>query len=451
MARFQFKNRKNNGLIFLISFMVMGEATIAAPLPQWANAPAVTPVVQLSLQESILRAFARNPDVTQQAAQIGIGEAQIDEAKSAWYPHVGLTGNAGPSRQTDSSGRLDNNVSYGITLTQLVYDFGKTNNDINLQTAARDSYRFKLMATLTDVAEKTATAYMEVSRYQALCDAAQRNIHSLENVYNMAALRANAGLNSSSDELQAQTRIAGMRSTLEQYQAQMASAKAQLAVLTGVQPEAIAAPPAELAEQPVSLKNTDYQSIPLVLAAENLRQSAQYGVEKTKAQYWPTLSIQGGKTRYQTSDRSYWDDQLQLNVNAPLYQGGAVSAQVQQAEGQQKISASQVEQAKLDVLQRASVAYANWTGARGREEAGLAQSESSHKTRDVYQNEYKLGKRSLNDLLTVEQDVFQAQSAEINANYDGWVAAVNYAAAVNNLIPLAGIKQGLYNDLPDLK
>lgn len=451
MARFQFKSRKNNGFIFLISFMVMGEATIAAPLPQWANAPAVTPVARLSLQESILRAFARNPDVTQQAAQIGIGEAQIDEAKSAWYPHVGLTGNAGPSRQTDSSGRLDNNVSYGITLTQLVYDFGKTNNDINLQTAARDSYRFKLMATLTDVAEKTATAYMEVSRYQALCDAAQRNIHSLENVYNMAALRANAGLNSSSDELQAQTRIAGMRSTLEQYQAQMASAKAQLAVLTGVQPEAIAAPPAELAEQPVLLKNIDYQSIPLVLAAENLRQSAQYGVEKTKAQYWPTLSIQGGKTRYQTSDRSYWDDQLQLNVNAPLYQGGAVSAQVQQAEGQQKISASQVEQAKLDVLQRASVAYANWTGARGREEAGLAQSESAHKTRDVYQNEYKLGKRSLNDLLTVEQDVFQAQSAEINANYDGWVAAVNYAAAVNNLIPLAGIKQGLYNDLPDLK
>lgn len=423
MARFQFKNRKNNGLIFLISFMVMGEATIAAPLPQWANAPAVTPVARLSLQESILRAFALNPDVTQQAAQIGIGEAQIDEAKSAWYPHVGLTGNAGPSRQTDSSGRLDNNVSYGITLTQLVYDFGKTDNDIKLQTAARDSYRFKLMATLTDVAEKTATAYMEVSRYQALCDAAQRNIHSLENVYNMAALRANAGLNSSSDELQAQTRIAGMRSTLEQYQAQMASAKAQLAVLTGVQPEAIAEPPAELAEQPVSLKNIDYQSIPLVLAAENLRQSAQYGVEKTKAQYWPTLSIQGG----------------------------AVSAQVQQAEGQKKISASQVEQAKLDVLQRASVAYANWTGARGREEAGLAQSESAHKTRDVYQNEYKLGKRSLNDLLTVEQDVFQAQSAEINASYDGWVAAVNYAAAVNNLIPLAGIKQGLYNDLPDLK
>lgn len=28
MARFQFKSRKNNGFIFLISFMVMGEAVM---------------------------------------------------------------------------------------------------------------------------------------------------------------------------------------------------------------------------------------------------------------------------------------------------------------------------------------------------------------------------------------------------------------------------------------
>ena len=65
----------------------------------------------LSLQESILRAFARNPDVTQQAAQIGIGEAQIDEAKSAPVSARWINRQRGPSRQTDSSGRLDNNVS----------------------------------------------------------------------------------------------------------------------------------------------------------------------------------------------------------------------------------------------------------------------------------------------------------------------------------------------------
>ncbi len=46
-------------------------------------------------------------------------------------------------------------------------------------------------------------------------------------------------------------------------------------MLAGVQPEAVRAQPAELGEQPVSLKYIDYQSSPLVQAAENLRQSAQ--------------------------------------------------------------------------------------------------------------------------------------------------------------------------------
>ncbi len=423
----------------------------SAPLPGWAQAPVVQKQDKMTLKECILHAFAQSPEIAQQAEKNGIGQAQIDEAQSAWHPKIGLTGNAGPSRQYDSSGHLDNAVSYGITITQLVYDFGKTNNDIKLQTAARDSERFKLMATMTDVAEKTAATYMEVNRYQALIEAADQNIRSLEGVRKMAQLRADAGLNSSSDELQASTRIASIRSAREQYLAQRQSALAQLAVLTGVQPAALAPPPAELSSQPVELNHIDYEKIPAVLSAENLSQSASYGVEKTKSQYWPTVSIQGAKTRYETSDRSYWNDQLQLNVDAPLYQGGAVSAQVAQAEGQKRIAASQVDQAKLDILQRASVAFANWSGARGREQAGNAQSQSAQQSREVYKKEYQLGNRSLNDLLSVEQDVFQAQSAEINANYDGWIAAVNYAAAVNNLIPLAGIKEALQNDLPDLK
>lgn len=422
----------------------------AAPLPDWARDTDATSVMQLSLQESILRAFGSSPDVAQQAAQAGIDEAKINEARSGWYPRIELNSNAGPSRQYDSGGSLDNSVSYGITLTQLVYDFGKTDNNIRLHTAARDAQRFKLMATLTDVAEKTSVTFMEVHRYQALCNAVTDNIHSLEAIHQMASLRAGAGLNSSSDELQAGTRIAGMQSALEQYQAQRDSALAQLAVLTGIKTTSLSAVPTALTEQPVSLQSIDYRSIPAVLAAENLRLSAEYGVEKTKSQYWPTLSLQGGKTRYENNDRGWWNDELQLKVNAPLYQGGAVSAQVQQAEGQRRVSAALVEQARQEIQQKATVAYANWSGARGRENAGTRQLQSAQHTREVYKNEYKLGKRSLNDLLTVEQDVFQAQSSEINANYDGWVAAVNYAAAVNNLIPLAGIKQNVYSELPAL-
>ncbi|WP_190321763.1 TolC family protein, partial [Enterobacter hormaechei] len=94
------------------------------------------------------------------------------------------------------------------------------------------------------------------------------------------------------------------------------------------------------------------------------------GVETAKSQHWPTLSLKGGRTRYESDNRSYWDDQIQLNIDAPLYQGGAVSARVRQAEGARAMASSQVDQARFDVLQKASVAQADWAGARGRMEAG---------------------------------------------------------------------------------
>ncbi|MGP3593664.1 TolC family outer membrane protein [Vagococcus sp. WN89Y] len=404
----------------------------------------------LTLKESILRAFARNPEIAQKAAQMGISQAQIDEAKSGWYPQIALMGNAGPSRQYDSSGSLDNSASYGITLSQLVYDFGKTSNTIKEQGAIHERDRFELMATLADVAEKTALAFIEVNRYQTLSEAARKNIDALGIVRRLAKLRADSGLNSTSDELQAQTRIAGMRANYQEYQAQQQSAKAQLAVLNGVQPASLAPLPQELAEQPTALDNIDYANVPAVQAAEYTRLSADYGVQSSKAEHWPTLSLKGGKIRNQTRDRSYWNDQLQLNVEAPIYQGGAVSARVQQAEGKRQVSATLIEQAKLDVLQKASVAFAEWQGARSREKVNAEQAVSALQTRKIYQGEYQLSTRSLNDLLSAEQDVFQAQSAEINAKFDGWRAAVNYASSVNNLIPLLGISSGVYGDLPEL-
>ena len=408
------------------------------------------PVARTSLKESILFAFDRDPSVSQQAAQMGIGQAQIDEARSGWMPQISLNGNTGHSQTTDSSGSLKNSAAWGLSLTQLVYDFGKTNSAISQSSAQHDSYRYQLMATLSSVAEKTALSYVDVKRYTDLTQAAQENIVALKNVQQLAKLRSSAGLSSTSDELQTQTRVAGMQATLEQYNAALKSARARLSVLTGIDAQQLSPLPATLEVQQDSLDSIDYTLIPSVLAARTMESSAQYGIERAKSQHWPTLSLKGGRTRYESDNRSYWDDQIQLNIDAPLYQGGAVSARVRQAEGARAMAASQVDQARFDVLQKASVAMADWSGARGRMEAGNVQLENALRAREVYKNEYTLGKRSINDLLSVEQDVWQATSSKISAEYDSWASAVNYASAVDNLMQRIGIEKNAAAKLPDL-
>jgi len=410
-----------------------------------------TPVPVTSLKECILFAFGRDPSISQQAGQLGVGQAKIEEAQSGWMPQVGLNGNIGHNQTTDSSGSLKNSAAWGLSLTQLLYDFGKTDNAISQSTAERDGYRYQLMSTLSAVAEKTALSYVEVKRYTDLVRAAQENVQALQSVQNLAQIRSEAGLSSTSDELQTRTRIAGMQSVLEQYKSALQSARARLTVLTGIEAKHLSPLPVTLEVKPGSLDDIDYSLIPAVLAASAMERSAQYGIERAKSEHWPTLSLQAGRTRYESDNRSYWDDQIQLHVDAPLYQGGAVSARVRQAEGTRQMAASQVNQARFDVLQKASVAQADWAGARGRMAASALQRASALRTRDVYKNEYTLSKRSINDLLSIEQDVWQATSSTILAEYDSWAAAIDYTTAVDKLLPLAGIENNAASVLPELR
>ncbi|CAH0284325.1 Outer membrane efflux protein BepC [Rahnella aquatilis] len=416
-------------------------AAVKQPEFNWQAAPTEEMRASLTLQDAILRAFARNPQISEAAAQIRAGKGKLDEAKSAWYPQISLQGTAGKSHQTDSAGSLCNNASAGVQLSQLLYDFGRTGGSISQQEYLSDAYRYSLYSTMTDVALSTLQAYLSVKRYQALSLAARDNIASLERVRDTARLRADAGLSSQSDVLQAETRIAGMRATVEQYRAQQRSAPAQLTVLTGVVSDNLPDLPQSLLDQKVTLDKIPYENSTLVRAAQAKQQAAIEEVNQTEAQHWPTLKVQAGRTRYENSGGggSYWDDQVQLAVDAPVYQGGAVSAKVRAAEGQRQAAQAEVEKAKLDINQKASAAYADMIGGQQRQLAGEEQFGSATHTRSVYQDEYKLSKRSLNDLLSVEQDVFQADTSRIGALYDGWDATVRYAAAVDNLVDMLGI------------
>lgn len=429
-------------LLCALNGVVLPAAT-AAPLPKaefnWRAAPSEEQIATLTLRDAILRAFARNPKISEAAAQIHVGKGDLDAAKSAWYPQISLQGAAGRSHQTDSAGSLNNNGSGGIMLSQLLYDFGRTGGAIDEQHALSDAYLFGLFDAMTTVAEDTLQAYLEVKRYQALAETAHTNIASLERVRDIARLRADAGLNSQSDVLQAETRIAAMHATLEQYRAQLRSAKAQLTVLTGVVPAALPELPQALLNQQITLDKIAYANSAAVRSAQAKQEAARERVRQAQSGHWPTIKVQAGRTRYENDRQSYWDDEVQLQVEAPLYQGGMVNARTQSAEGDREAAQAAVQQAKLTINQNASTAYADMIGAQQRQAAGEVQLASADHTRNVYADEYRLSKRSLNDLLSVEQDVFQADSSRITALYDGWDATVRYAAAVDNLLDILGI------------
>lgn len=440
MTRKPVFNRAVTALLVAVA-LCSSEAVAAQEEFSWQTAPTEAFQAQLTIKEAILRAFARNPKIAQASAQIQVGKANLSEAESAWFPQIALTGNAGRSHRTDSAGSLNSNAAAGLNLKQLLWDFGKTGGSINEQENLSTAYQYDLYSTLNQVGMETLQSYLQVKRYQTLANAAERNRSSLEAVREMAKLRAGAGLSSQSDVLQASTRIAAMNATYEQYRAQMRSAQAPLSVLTGVISDNLPDLPDDLMKQKISLKSLPYDQNNAVRSAQAKQLASEERIRQAKAQRYPTLSVQAGRTRYQNDNGDYWDDEVQLVVDAPLYQGGAVSARVDAAEGDRANARAQVEASKLDVNQKAATAWADLTGAQQRQQAGELQLLSAGQARGVYRDEYQLSKRSLNDLLSVEQDVFSAESAAILARYDAWDAAVRYAGAVDNLLDMLGIER----------
>ncbi|CAI8810769.1 TolC family outer membrane protein [Pseudomonas zeae] len=429
------KTQKTSAFSGLLVAMMCWQPSIT--LGAYAENPQAVEVTQaphLTAEAAIMLAFGRSPLLSQAFAQIKKGEARQDEAKSAYYPQLSLSSSYG----------LHNEYAYGPKLKQLIYDFGKTAGAIDNQKYLTDSYREELMKTITEVSGNTLLAYSNVKRYQEIIGVTQRMIASLENVKSTAELRLSAGLSSSADSLQAATRIASYTTTLEQYRSQLENAKVALAQLTGKYAETLADLPPTLAPDLSSTNGQiDYSAVPAVRSAVAQVKAGESVLSSTKAQHLPSISVDAAYlnqyNRNFASSNNGWNTQVGVSVDVPLYTGGAISARVSQAYEDLENSKANVNQAMLDADQRSSTALSNWRGADARMQSSRYQVDIALRARDIYQEEYKLGERSLTDLLSVEQDVFQALSNSATAKYDRFDAVINYAVIQNTLLPLLGV------------
>lgn len=399
----------------------------------------------LTPEAAIILAYARSPTLSKAFSQIRKGEAQKDEAKSAYYPQVNLSNSYGQRGE----------YVYGPQLKQLIYDFGKTTGSIKSQTYLTESYRNDLMNAVAGVTGDTLLAYSSVKRYQDLIHITKKMITSLEDIKGIAELRLNAGLSSSSDGLQAASRVAALNTILEQYLNQLDNAKANLAQLTGKSVDSLAdLPVALLQELPQRQNMIDYGSIPAVRSAVAQEKAADAVLSATKAQHMPTFSFNASRLRQYQRDYNNsipaWENQVSVSVDLPIYQGGAISARILQAHEALDSSKASVKQAWLDAEQKTATALNNWHGADSRIRTSVYQVDIANHTRDVYREEYKLGYRSLSDLLSVEQDVFQALSSSSSAKFDRYDAAINYAVVQNTLLQLLGVDSPSEQSLPNL-
>ncbi len=178
-----------------------------------------------------------------------------------------------------------------------------------------------------------------------------------------------------------------------------------------------------------------FNTIPKMIAAQAGIEVAKAQKEQTRLTRYPTLAVKGslsqainGKNPNNDEDDGLYSS-VMLEATSQFYQGGAVSSQVKMASYAEEAAKSKVNSVYLDVLDQIRTSREQIENKQRQMQVLANRQATTVRTRELYQEQYKLGTRSLVDLLNAEQAIHSANSELETARYDIYSSIVQYIAA----------------------
>lgn len=370
---------------------------------------------RLGLAEAVLAAAQWHPSIAEAIGNLYKQGEGINVARAGYYPQV-----SGGIRTGYDSGYGGDRSSQALNLSlkQMLYDFGKVDSAVDAAHAAAARAQANILLVVDDLARDTAYAWIETRRYEQLMVIAREQIKGVGDIAGMARQRSDMGASTRSDVVQAESRVEGARATLEEYQAQYERWRSTLAALLGR-----VAPPALAEETPPELNQACKRPpqaddrLPAVLMALALRAQSKAELAQAKAEAYPTLSLQPQVNHYLDNDYDRDNNRLDrtqagiyLNLEVPIYQGGAISARSRAAGHALTAADSAEDAARLQARRGLAEAMAQTSGLGRRLSALKARQASIKEARMLYGRQYlDLGTRPLLDLLNAEQEIYQSR------------------------------------------
>jgi adhesin transport system outer membrane protein len=384
-------------------------------------------------------------------ANVNAAEHRAREALGAWFPTLSLDADYGFEEQVRPKGTGTNSSTtqldtweFDITLTQLLWDFGASNGQIEAARLTMGQSKATYDAERQGLILEAAQAYVNLLRSARILDIARQSEANVRRQTGLEQTRVDRGSGLTTDVLQAKTQLAGAEARRIQAEGALeisrnrfkAVYRALPAALTDLVPVAGPDPsslPTSLDDALTMAQDTNPSLRAAKLAAAVQRQL----VRATRGDaLFPTIqlvgenihknnvdSIRGHKIENTIKVKASWDINLGLTAINTLRaaQSDAVSADRTFAD-----TRNQVEE-------KIRNAWQNLQTFRANERILSNQANIAGEFLDLARRERQLGQRSLIDLLAGETALFNAKADAYSAHADVIIASYNLMANIGIL------------------
>lgn len=260
-----------------------------------------------SLLDSLIAAgCANNYDLRIAAKRVAIARESVRQAKSAYYPTVGVSAGWSRSRESGYAGTVktpavtSSAFSIGANMSWEIDLFGKIGSSVKQSKALMNATKAEMNGAMVSMCAEIATQYCALRTYQAEYAVVREHIKSQSEVLKIVEARHEAGLASKLDVAQAKMIYYSTQSLLPQVEASIDVTINAIAVLLGVYPGELAPRLKEPAPLP------DYRRLlatgvpmdllrrrPDVVAAEYELAADAAALGIAKKDFLPTLTLEG--------------------------------------------------------------------------------------------------------------------------------------------------------------
>ena len=439
----------------LVALCLIGIAGSGAARADGAAAPdAVASAQVLTLGEALRAAHAHQPTLEIARGALTANTGLADQARSSLLPQ--LNGTASYTRATSNfvpqpGGTVPNGSQaasssfattplwrVGLSASQLIYDFGESINRWKAARTAADAASESIHVAEAQVAYGARVAFFTARADKDLVGVARETLANQEKHLAQVKGFVEVGTHPAIDLTQARADRATAQLQLINAENAYAVARAVLNQAMGVERSI----DYDLSDEELPpVEGEDGKVETLVDEAKHLRpemvnlrlstRSQELSLRSAHDMIWPNLGVSGSVNESGPAlDRTTWNFAGLITLSVPLLQGGAINAQIQQAQGQLAQANAQLEverqQVRLDVEQAR-------LGIRAAKGAIAAAEDALANTRDrlrLAEGRYATGVGSIIELGDAQVALTTTAAQRVSAQYQLYTARAQLLKAL---------------------
>ncbi|MFB9217212.1 TolC family outer membrane protein [Vibrio sinaloensis] len=381
-----------------------------------------------TLEQAVAITLATNPNIKAVFNEFKSAVKQNDAAGGAYLPSIDLDAGIGYERiePADSTGRETTDLTRKeatVSLTQLIWDGSSTLNDMDRTAAEAESIRLQLLSDASDLALRVTDIYLDAVKATEILALSESNLAVHKEIYKDIKRRADSGIGSTADVSQVEARIAKAHGNLLAAQNNLVDTHTQFRRVVGQDPLGLIYPRADEEKLPLSLTDAIVQANdnhPVIKLSVIDVDAARFQYKQSKGNFYPTFSIEASQTWRDDAggDEGRSEETLaMIRMRYNLFNGGSDSDLSERAAYQLNKAKDLRDDAYRQVEEGLRLSWSALDLTLQQKNFLADHVDSAAETVISYEKQYKIGQRTLLDLLNTENELFEARKDYLDAHY----------------------------------